>query len=77
MQPSTQNSSEHQSVRLFENDVLERLSHVHPVTPLLFWSPIAGWLLWRSVTVHGFGFQAILAMAAAGIFTWTLARGFL
>jgi sterol desaturase/sphingolipid hydroxylase (fatty acid hydroxylase superfamily) len=74
MQPSTQNSSEHQSIRLFENDVLERLSHVHPITPLLFWSPVAGWLLWRSVTLHGFGVEAILAMAAAGVFAWTLAE---
>ena len=43
MQPENQ----HQSIRLFENDFLERLSHVHPITPLLMWGPIAGWLIWR------------------------------
>jgi hypothetical protein len=37
MQPE----KEHQSIRLFENDFLERLSHVHPITPLLMWGPIA------------------------------------
>ena len=74
MQPSTQTPREHQSIRLFENEILERLSHVHPITPLLFWSPVAGWLLWRSVTLHGFGPAAIASMAAAGIFTWTLAE---
>ena len=40
------------SVRLFQNDLLEALTHVHPLVPLLFWGPIAGFLLWRSVTVH-------------------------
>ena len=82
MQPSSQNSiqgnpqspREHQSIRLFENDILERLSHVHPITPLLFWSPVAGWLLWRSVSLYEFGPAALLAMAAAGIFAWTLAE---
>ena len=40
-----QAEKQHQSIRLFENDLLERLSHVHPITPLLMWTPIAGWLL--------------------------------
>ena len=35
MQPDTK----HQSIRLFENDLLERLSHVHPITPLVMWAP--------------------------------------
>ena len=29
-----------ETVRLFENDLLERLSHVHPLTPLLLWMPL-------------------------------------
>ena len=48
MQPE----QEHQSIRLFENDLLERLSHVHPITPLLMWGPIAGWLIWRSFALY-------------------------
>ncbi|MEP5764795.1 MAG: sterol desaturase family protein [Halieaceae bacterium] len=64
----------HQSIRLFENDLLERLSHVHPITPLLFWGPIAGWLIWRSVSLHQLAAAPLLAIAVAGIFTWTLAE---
>ena len=74
MQPESQTSKEHQSIRLFENEILERLSHVHPITPLVFWSPVAAWLLWRSVTIDQFGPGALAGMAVAGIFTWTLAE---
>jgi hypothetical protein len=40
------------SVRLFQNDLLEALTHVHPIVPLLFWGPVVAFLLWRSVAVH-------------------------
>ena len=52
MQPDLCNRKQHQSIRLFENELLERLSHVHPITPLLMWGPIAGWLLWRSFSLY-------------------------
>ena len=74
MQPDTRAQREHQSIRLFENELLERLSHVHPITPLVFWGPVAAWLLWRSVTVHGFGIPGLLSMATAGLLAWTLAE---
>jgi sterol desaturase/sphingolipid hydroxylase (fatty acid hydroxylase superfamily) len=61
----------HQSIRLFENDLLERLSHVHPITPLLFWSPVAAWLLWRGQSEHALGAATIALLAVGGILTWT------
>ncbi|MFV8817807.1 sterol desaturase family protein [Haliea sp. E17] len=62
----------HQSIRLFENDLLERLSHVHPITPLLVWSPVAAWLFWRAFAVDGLGVPGVVAVAFAGVFVWTL-----
>jgi sterol desaturase/sphingolipid hydroxylase (fatty acid hydroxylase superfamily) len=59
-------------VRLFESDLLERLSRVHPLTPLLLWTPIIAWLLWRSVTTHRVALDALIALGAAGLFVWTL-----
>jgi sterol desaturase/sphingolipid hydroxylase (fatty acid hydroxylase superfamily) len=60
------------SGRLFDNVLLERLSHVHPVTPLLVWTPVIAWLLWRSFTVHGLGAGAVTGLGAAGLLAWTL-----
>ena len=61
-----------QSVRLFRNDFLEALTHVHPLVPLLFWSPVAAYLLWRTLVVHGLPADGVLAIGAAGLFVWTL-----
>ena len=75
MQPDpTQLQKQHQSIRLFENEFLERLSHVHPITPLLMWGPIAGWLLWRSVSLYQLPGLPLLAIALAGGFVWTLSE---
>ena len=70
MQPE----QEHQSIRLFENDFLERLSHVHPITPLLMWSPIAAWLFWRSATLYELPTLPLIGIALAGAFVWTFSE---
>ena len=54
------------SIRLFRNDFLEALTHVHPIVPLLFWSPVVAWLLWRSVFVHALPAPGLLEQAEAG-----------
>jgi sterol desaturase/sphingolipid hydroxylase (fatty acid hydroxylase superfamily) len=61
-----------QSVRLFRNDFLEALTHVHPIVPLLFWGPIVAFLLWRSLAVHGLSLPEVLAIGTLGLFVWTL-----
>src|SRR5262245_60181995 len=60
------------SVRLFESDVLERFSRVHPLTPLLLWGPIVAWLTWRSIAVRDLGIGPVAAFGAAGLLAWTL-----
>lgn len=62
------------SIRLFRNDFLEALTHVHPIVPLLLWGPVALWLLWRSVTIHGIGAPALVGAAVAAVFVWTLSE---
>jgi len=61
-----------QSVRLFRNDFLEALTHVHPIVPLLFWGPVAAFLLWRSLAVHDLPLPEVLAIGALGLVVWTL-----
>ncbi len=63
-----------ESIRLFENALLERLSHVHPIVPLLLWAPIALWLLWRGAVTLQLPLLPLAAVTLAGIFTWTLAE---
>ena len=60
------------SVRLFQNDLLEALTHVHPLVPLLFWGPVAAFLLWRSVAVHDLPATGLAGIAALALFVWTL-----
>jgi sterol desaturase/sphingolipid hydroxylase (fatty acid hydroxylase superfamily) len=64
--------SPHESIRLFDNELLERLSHVHPITPLLFWSPVILWLMWRTLDAAAVPLISLPLFAIAGLFTWTL-----
>jgi sterol desaturase/sphingolipid hydroxylase (fatty acid hydroxylase superfamily) len=57
--------------RLFDSDMLDRLSRVHPVTPLVAWAPVIAWLLWRSLAGPALG-AAWLGLAGAGLLVWTL-----
>lgn len=62
----------YKSVRIFKNDLLERLTHVHPITPLVLWAPMIAWLVWRSLTLHGMSVLTVGLMGAAAILVWTL-----
>ena len=66
MADTTRTLQQEPSIRLFRNDFLEALTHVHPIVPLLFWSPVVGWLLWRSVFVHELPAAGLLGVALAG-----------
>ena len=56
---------------MFENPLLEWLSHVHPATPFVFWLPVAGasfYMGWRS----DLSLTAMVWLALSGLFVWTL-----
>ena len=59
------------SARLFENDLLERLSHVNPISPLIFWTPVLAYFLWRTFAVHQLALGPVLAIGLLGVITWT------
>ncbi len=65
-------SRRYPSLRVFDNPVLESLTHVHPATPLVLWGPVALWLIWRSFAVHGLSAAAVLGFAILGLLTWSL-----
>ena len=56
--------------RVFENEIAERLSHVHPITPIVVYIPAVLFLLYRAVS---FGQTAItvIGLFALGLLGWT------
>lgn len=74
---SEKSSKPYPSIRIFRSPLLERFTHVHPITPLVMWTPVVGWLIWRSVMIHGLGASAMISMALLGILVWTLSEYFL
>jgi len=68
----SKNASE--SIRLFENPILEQITHVHPIIPLLLWGPVISFLLYRAVAVHGYSISFLVGLAFVAILTWTLAE---
>lgn len=67
--PSTKYPS---SIRVFESDFLERFTHVHPITPLLLWGPVALFLFWRAFNVHDLPIASVVGIAAFAVLIWTL-----
>jgi hypothetical protein len=58
---------------MFENDLLERFSRIHPATPFVTWIPIAAFFLVRSALRHDLAPLGVAGMFLGGIFAWTLA----
>lgn len=62
----------YQSLRVFDNPILEALTHVHPLTPLVLWGPLVACLLWRSFAVHHLPVVAVAGFAILGLLIWSL-----
>ena len=60
------------ALRLFENDFMESLSHVHPIVPGLVWVPVAAYLGHRSLFVVGLPLESFILTALISLFMWTL-----
>ncbi len=64
-------SKQTQSIRLFENSLLESMTHVHPIIPLVMWGPFTIWLLGKAYN-KGLSFSEFLMTAIAGLIIWTI-----
>lgn len=60
------------SPRLFANPILERLTHIHPLTPALTWIPVILALLARAIWMDGIPLGQIFTVGALSVVTWTL-----
>jgi sterol desaturase/sphingolipid hydroxylase (fatty acid hydroxylase superfamily) len=60
------------SARMFESDLLEKLSHVHPATPAILFLPVVAFALYLAATRDGAAAGTILWQFGAGYLAWTL-----
>jgi sterol desaturase/sphingolipid hydroxylase (fatty acid hydroxylase superfamily) len=65
-------SNKDETVRMFKNDFLERLSRVHFTVPLFIFIPVILWHLYRSVFIFQLPVLTIIGMLAGGVVVWTL-----
>lgn len=69
---ATQTLPESKGIRLFQSNLLEALTHVHPIVPLCLWGPLAVMLIGRGVLVHGHDWSDLGVMLFTGLLAWTL-----
>jgi 4-hydroxysphinganine ceramide fatty acyl 2-hydroxylase len=56
---------------MFESNFVEFFSHVHPVTPLVIYVPLMGYMIYLSVADYGLSALAILGLFVFGVLVWT------
>lgn len=66
-----------QSIRLFKSDFMESLTHVHPITPLIFWTPVILWFFNQGLTVDKLSPAIFLLVAIFALIVWTFTEYFL
>lgn len=61
-----------QSIRLFKNSFLESLTHVHPIVPLVIWSPIILFFLYRGYVFKEVSLLDLSWLCVASILLWSI-----
>lgn len=64
-------SNKDESVRMFNNNILEALSRVHPTVPLIIYAPIVILLLYNTINSAILNWLAIIVLFFFGILIWT------
>lgn len=57
---------------MFETELFERFSRVHPLVPALLYLPLVGVSLYVGAAVHGVAVSRLLLQAFAGYLLWTV-----
>lgn len=66
-----------ETCRMFENELLERFSRIHPATPFVAWVPVALFFVTRSALREDLRWSTLAGLVVLGFLTWTLAEYFL
>ena len=65
-------SNKNETVRMFESNWMEFVSHVHPATPIVLYGPVIGLMLYLAFVQKKLSFFAVACFFVFGILTWTL-----
>jgi len=65
-------SKKNETVRMFKSDFMEFLSHVHPVTPLVLYLPVVGYMLYLAFWQSRLSILAMTGLFLLGVLIWTL-----
>src|SRR5207249_12113571 len=65
-------SNKNETVRMFESDFMEFFSRVHPVTPLVLYVPVIGYMLYVSLWQRELSVVPVIALFLFGVLLWTL-----
>jgi sterol desaturase/sphingolipid hydroxylase (fatty acid hydroxylase superfamily) len=60
--------------RMFQSDLVERFSRIHPSTPFVAWLPVIAVVVTRSALRHDLAWWGIAGLFLAGTFAWTFAE---
>ena len=60
-----------ESIRIFKNPILESFTHVHPIIPLLLWTPVILFLFHRGATLKSVSVIEFFILFFAGLILWT------
>lgn len=64
-------SNDDVSIRLFQNNFLETLTKVHPITPIIIFAPLVGYLFYDCVTKGAVGLGLAALQFFLGLLFWT------
>jgi dihydroceramide fatty acyl 2-hydroxylase len=65
-------------IRLFENDLLEKMTRVHPLAPLLVWLTVAFSMLFYSLFIlNAYSLTSVALIAVGAFVLWTFVEYFL
>lgn len=62
----------YESIRIFKNPILEAMTHVHPIVPLLLWGPAVLFFWYYAFSVDQISIATFALWAVLGLLIWTL-----
>jgi 4-hydroxysphinganine ceramide fatty acyl 2-hydroxylase len=65
-------SNKNESVRMFKSDFIEFFSHVHPITPLVLYLPVVGYMLYAAIWRNKLSIFFVGGLFLVGVLCWTL-----